>query len=181
MFVFPLSQSPPLLIPDANSTAKAMLAYQSAAIGSRLFSTRLIELASRAIHQIAIEIALLDENFHKTDAWLSWIPPKSDELFWRWEPERPPPTWFYISWYSHYKQYPCAENDMIGYWAENYIIGGVLLFDRRNPESPPQNNLAGNIDVSHQQSTTAACSSQTNLLNNAFYSQAVCTFIPSEI
>lgn len=129
-------------------TAKAMLAYQSAAVGSRLFGTRLIELASRAIHQIAIEIALLDENFHKNDGWLSWVPPKTDDLFWTREVEGPPPTWFRISWYRHYKQYPCGANDVIGYWAENYIIGGVLLFDRRDPESPPPNDLAGNVDVS---------------------------------
>lgn len=127
---------------------QAILAYQGAAIGSRLFITRLIELVSRSIHQIAVEISLLDESFHETDGLLSWTPPKTDDLFWLFSPDGPLPTWFNLEWYQDYKQYPKGSNDMIGYWAENFIIGGILLFDRRVQVSPSSRRLAGEADVS---------------------------------
>ncbi|KAM3559329.1 hypothetical protein MY1884_003515 [Beauveria asiatica] len=38
-------------------------------------------------------------------------------------------------WYKNYKHYPNGPSDMIGYWTENYILGGTLLFERRH-ESP---------------------------------------------
>lgn len=128
---------------------QAMLAYQGAAIGSKLFNTRLIELVSRSIHQIAIEISLLDGSFHETDGLLSWTPPKSDDLFWLLSPDGPLPTWFNLKWYRDYKQYPNGSDDMIGYWAENFIIGGILLFDRRVTVSPSSRRLAGEKDVSY--------------------------------
>lgn len=80
---------------------------------------------------------------------LSFIPPDSDTVFWRFSPEGPPPTWFHLEWYRHYKQYPDGANDMVGYWAENYILGGVLLFDRRDGSFDKTSDLGGKIDVSN--------------------------------
>ncbi|KAJ6789629.1 hypothetical protein PWT90_08484 [Aphanocladium album] len=126
--------------------SKAILAYQSAAPGSRLFNTRLIELVSRSIHQIAVEITLLNENFHKEDGMTSFTPPESDTAFWCSSPAGPPPTWFYLRWYKDFEKYPQGSGDMVGYWAENYIIGGVLLFDRRGEHSDQVFEMGGNVD-----------------------------------
>jgi hypothetical protein len=52
-------------------------------------------------------------------------------LFWRQHPEGPPPTLFRHRFYRDYDQYPEGIADGIGYWAEARILGGVVLFDRR--------------------------------------------------
>jgi hypothetical protein len=36
-----------------------------------------------------------------------------------------------------YDQYPRHVADMVGYWAEARILGGVVLFDRRKPDAEP--------------------------------------------
>ncbi|KAM3521295.1 hypothetical protein NHJ13051_006339 [Beauveria bassiana] len=124
----------------------ALIAYQSAAPGSRLFNTRLIELVSRAIHQIAVELAFLDESPHKADGLLAFTPPESDLVFWEYSPDGPLPTWLHVQWYKNYKHYPNGSSDMIGYWAENYIIGGILLFERRHESSGPFPGYDAEID-----------------------------------
>ncbi|KAM3541629.1 hypothetical protein ARSEF1564_005430 [Beauveria bassiana] len=124
----------------------ALIAYQSAAPGSRLFNTRLIELVSRAIHQIAVELAFLDESPHKADGLLAFTPPESDLVFWEYSPDGPLPTWLHVQWYKNYKHYPNGSSDMIGYWAENYIIGGILLFERRHESSGPVPGYDAEID-----------------------------------
>ncbi len=42
----------------------------------------------------------------------------------------PPPTVFYHSSYQDVDQYPSRVADMVGYWAEAQLFGGVVLFDR---------------------------------------------------
>ncbi|EJP63474.1 uncharacterized protein BBA_07650 [Beauveria bassiana ARSEF 2860] len=126
--------------------SQAMVAYQSAAPGSRLFKTRLIELVSRAIHQIAVELAFLDESPHKADGLLAFHPPESDLVFWEYSPDGPLPTWLHVQWYKNYKHYTNGSSDMIGYWAENYIIGGILLFERRHESSGPFPEYDADID-----------------------------------
>ncbi|KAM0739770.1 hypothetical protein ACQRIT_004954 [Beauveria bassiana] len=126
----------------------AMITYQSAAPGSRLFNTRLIELVSRAIHQIAVELAFLDQSPHKEDGLLAFSPPESDWVFWKYSPNGPLPTWLHVQWYQNFKHYPNGPSDMIGYWAENYIIGGILLFERRHESSGPFPGYDAEIDVS---------------------------------
>lgn len=39
-------------------------------------------------------------------------------------------TWFYHSDYLNYDQYPLGVPDVVGYWAEKQVFGGVVLFDR---------------------------------------------------
>lgn len=41
-----------------------------------------------------------------------------------------PPVAFHHKWYVDHEQYPRGVRDMVGYWAEAKILGGVLLFDR---------------------------------------------------
>ncbi|KAJ3490183.1 hypothetical protein NLG97_g5839 [Lecanicillium saksenae] len=143
--------------------SQAMSGFQSASPGSRLFNTQLIELVSRSIHQIAVEIALLDESPNKEDDLLKFTPPESDTVFWRFSPDGPPPTWLHLLWYQDYKQYPNGQNDMIGYWAENYIIGGVLLFDRREDGGHSFSDLGGPVDKIYLDFLGADASTATSL------------------
>ena len=52
-------------------------------------------------------------------------------------PDGPLPTLFRHRWYVNYDQYPESVADMAGYWAEARILGGVVLFDRRQPDAEP--------------------------------------------
>lgn len=69
---------------------------------------------------------------HKTDGVHDWKPAGSYAPCWE-----PLPHLFQHSWYVDYDQYPHGAADMAGYWAEAQILGGVVLFDRRNPAENP--------------------------------------------
>jgi hypothetical protein len=62
-----------------------------------------------------------------------WKPPKSAEVYWEFHPNGPLPSMFQHAWYIDYDQYPDGVADMAAYWAESRIMGGVVLFDRRDP------------------------------------------------
>lgn len=58
-------------------------------------------------------------------------------LYWRY-PEQPAdstcrPTLFYHPKYIDTDVYPEGAADMVGYWAEDRILGGVVNFDRHDP------------------------------------------------
>jgi len=108
-----------------------ILAYQAASPGSRSFKTRLIELVAVSVHQVAVLIVHLDTSRHKDDGITSWTPPKDDFFYWQYREDGAPPTLFNHQWYLDHKQYPDGVADMVGYWAEARILGGVVLFDRR--------------------------------------------------
>lgn len=59
-----------------------------------------------------------------------------------WEPIRPLPSIFNHSFYRHSMIYPEGVADMVGYWAEDRTLGGVVLFDRR-AELDPNGDLTG--------------------------------------
>ncbi|KAH6622836.1 VTC domain-containing protein [Chaetomium tenue] len=111
--------------------------YRACAPGSMGFQTCLIELVAVAVHQIAALLVERDTSVHKDDGITEWAPPESDSLYWTWHPEGPPPSLFYHRWYVDHDQYPRRVADMVGYWAEARILGGVVLFDRRDPAITP--------------------------------------------
>lgn len=41
----------------------------------------------------------------------------------------PPPTVLYNPCYRDFDQYPNGVADMVGYWVESELFGGVVLFD----------------------------------------------------
>lgn len=43
---------------------------------------------------------------------------------------RPYASLFFHPSYRYHEQYPFGTADMAGYWAEDRIFGGVVLFDR---------------------------------------------------
>lgn len=108
--------------------------YQSAAPESRAFNTHLIELVAQAVHQIAVDLYKQDSSRHKDDALGLWRPPERYQLRY---PVTFPPSLFQHKWYDNVSQYPEDIADCVGYWAETRILGGVVLFDRRDPDSVP--------------------------------------------
>lgn len=46
-----------------------------------------------------------------------------------------PPCAFFHTSYYYFDQYPQGLADVVGYWAEGQIFGGVVVFDRRETES----------------------------------------------
>lgn len=106
--------------------------YRASAPGSRAFKMRLIELVAEAVHEIAVLLFNSGTSLHSDQKITSWTPPK-DDIFWEMNPEGHWPTLFYHQWYSDHEQYPSGIADMVGFWAEARILGGVVLFDRRDP------------------------------------------------
>lgn len=90
-----------------------------------------------AIHEIAVQLSKLGTSLHADDGIASWVPPKDDNLFWALNPEGAWPTLFRHHWYVDDNQYPDSVADVVGYWAEARILGGVVLFDRRDPAFSP--------------------------------------------
>jgi hypothetical protein len=74
---------------------------------------------------IAVLIWKTDVGVHKNDGIDSWTPSRDDAAYWNLFPQGPPPTLFRYKWYSDYTQYPNVVTDMVGYWAEARILGGV--------------------------------------------------------
>ncbi|KAI1076706.1 hypothetical protein F5B20DRAFT_555240 [Whalleya microplaca] len=117
---------------------RAVQAFQNSEIRSDEFELRLIELIATACHQIAVRLYQLDDGVHKHhehEAWLaealSLIPedkPYAARLL-------PPPTTFFHWHYQASHQYPHGIADVVGYWAEAKIFGGVVVFDRGESES----------------------------------------------
>ncbi|KAK3896976.1 hypothetical protein C8A05DRAFT_20170 [Staphylotrichum tortipilum] len=110
--------------------------YCACSPGSRGFKMRLIELVALAVHQIAAILFELDTSVHKDDPKPP-LPPKSNKAYWMLYPKGPPPTLFRHGWYQDHDQYPRGLADTVGYWAEAQILGGVVLFDRRDLETDP--------------------------------------------
>ncbi|KAJ2990395.1 hypothetical protein NUW58_g2425 [Xylaria curta] len=118
-------------------------AYQNAPTNSPAFHTRLIEMIAVAVHQIAAQIFKSETGCHQDDGTTTWqCPPGSAYA----EAHKSiPPTLFIFHYYCYYEQYPDGVADGVGYWAESQILGGVVLFDRREPGSPP--NLSNDLEV----------------------------------
>ncbi|KAH6649497.1 hypothetical protein F5144DRAFT_588200 [Chaetomium tenue] len=117
--------------------SKLVHEYRGCAPGSRGFKSRLVEMVAVAVHQIAVILFELDTSLHKNDGVTEWAPPKSDSFYWSQHPNGPAPTLFHHEWYKDHEQYPRGVADMVGYWAEARILGGVVLFDRRRPDAVP--------------------------------------------
>lgn len=108
-------------------------AFQRAAPGTKMFNTRLIEMVAVALHQFAVIVHQLGFRMHQGDmeSITNWTPPKPTFADDNWEPIPPLPTLFHNAFYTDWEIYPEGVADVIGYWAECRILGGVVLFDRR--------------------------------------------------
>ncbi|CAJ2500533.1 Uu.00g033860.m01.CDS01 [Anthostomella pinea] len=116
----------------------AVQAFQDSEAGSNEFELRLFELVAIACHQIAVQLYQLDDGVHKHQEHETW----QAEAVSRLPKDRPyagrllPPATAF--WHWHYKashQYPNGIADVVGYWAEAKIFGGVVVFDRGETET----------------------------------------------
>ncbi|KPM38672.1 hypothetical protein AK830_g7870 [Neonectria ditissima] len=115
---------------------KVVEAYNHAEPGSKPFNLRLVELVAVSLHQIGVTLFKLDLRLHNGDieSITNWRMPLSDGMIA--VPARP--TLFNHPAYMDYDIYPEGLADAVGYWAEDRIIGGVSVFDRR-PQADPLN------------------------------------------
>ncbi|KAK4222242.1 hypothetical protein QBC38DRAFT_88015 [Podospora fimiseda] len=110
--------------------------FNKATPGSKVFTTRLIELVATAMHQFGTILYQLDFRMHKgdVDAAVHAVRPRpfgfTEEEWGKGPPS--PPTLFYHPAYKWDEVYPEGKADMVGYWVEDRIFGGVVVFDRRN-------------------------------------------------
>lgn len=101
-----------------------------------------MELVARSIHCIATSIDKLAEKSHKGNIREAieyvqppWTDSDSDDDGSNEEENEFPslPAFghlFFSCWYLYYGDYPFGTSDMAGYWAEDRIFGGVVLFER---------------------------------------------------
>ncbi|KAF7551960.1 hypothetical protein G7046_g7564 [Stylonectria norvegica] len=101
---------------------KAVNDYQAAPPGSKAANLRLIELVAVALHQIGVLLFQLDLRMLRgdIDGVLNWARPG----------DKPPPSLFAHGGHIDDDVYPEGVADMVGYWADPRILGGVALFDR---------------------------------------------------
>lgn len=86
-----------------------------------------------AIHQIAVDLYKLDLNLGNHKDLTTWAAPTSLTGFYEVYLTGQLPTLFMHKMYQDFEQYPNGVADIVGYWAEAQIFGGVVLFDRRKP------------------------------------------------
>ncbi|QGI69362.1 hypothetical protein CEK26_013319 [Fusarium fujikuroi] len=106
-------------------------AYQNTKPSSRSFQLRLIEMIACALHQIGVRLSQVEKVHdpattagHDIESTIKWERPP-DNLC-RFPPK---PTMFIATQFTAHDRYPNGVHDMVGYWAENRILGGVALFD----------------------------------------------------
>ncbi|KAK3942858.1 hypothetical protein QBC46DRAFT_255539 [Diplogelasinospora grovesii] len=129
----------PLTLKFNQATLKA---FEQEHPGTRPFHLRLIELLAVAVHQIAANLfdAYSVGNPHKVeyDAWRAERLRRAasgDEAY-RYCRISPPVVFYHRDYpINYYEQYPRDISDVVGYWAEAKIFGGVLLFDRGESET----------------------------------------------
>ncbi|KAM0321320.1 hypothetical protein ACHAPQ_009488 [Fusarium lateritium] len=112
--------------------SRLMLDPENAEPGSKNFNIRLLELVAVSLHQIAVFLFKANHRLHQgdIDAVTNWKMPLTESMI-----DVPPgPTLFSHHAYLDDDISPEGVADIVGYWAEDRILGGVVVFDRR-PES----------------------------------------------
>ncbi|KAF4339887.1 hypothetical protein FBEOM_6185 [Fusarium beomiforme] len=109
--------------------------YRETIPSSRSFQLRLIEITACALHQIAVQLSQMQKMHdpattagHDVEAKMKWErPPDGSYRVAPW------PTIFVATQFTAYDWYPNSIHDIVRYWAENRILGGVALFDHSQP------------------------------------------------
>ena len=82
----------------------------------------------------------IEDPAHTIDAVTSWFAQPRPGC----RTIRSGPTMFMTLCYGAVEQYPDGLADVVGYWAENFILGGVVVFDRSEAwadDSRPEPNV----------------------------------------
>ncbi|KAM5347553.1 hypothetical protein ACJ41O_007377 [Fusarium nematophilum] len=117
---------------DTNAS-QTIADYQRAKEGSKAFNVRLVELVAVSLHQIGALLFQLNFRMHQgdIDSITNWKILPQEGLV-----DVPPsPTLFNHPYYLDADVYPEGVADIIGYWAEDRVLGGVAVFDRRAEDS----------------------------------------------
>ncbi|KAJ6443840.1 putative AC transposase [Purpureocillium lavendulum] len=117
---------------------RVLQGFQDEQEGSRPFLLRLLELVAVSIHQLAAdayEAGDAQPSLHRSEYeswWASWRERHEDATgIDKLDAVAFPPVPFYHDCYHrHFDQFPRGKADIVGYWAEAKILGGVALFDR---------------------------------------------------
>ena len=112
----------PLIRSDAIQLAQA---YQDATPGSLEQLLRLLEIAAASLHTLAGNVYV---TYHKD---LDIRPPKPPEGHaYQFDLTDHFYVDFYHTNYKRFDDYPLGLMDVVGYWAETELLGGVALFER---------------------------------------------------
>ncbi|KAG8350465.1 hypothetical protein FVEN_g11422 [Fusarium venenatum] len=110
--------------------------FQDANMGSKEYNIRLVELTLVACHQIVAYFFNLDDRAHNHQLYQNWAQQRRMEQTLTLEVrDIIPPSAFLHTSYTYFHQYPQGLADVVGYWAEGRIFGGVAVFDRGETES----------------------------------------------
>ncbi|CEI61018.1 unnamed protein product [Fusarium venenatum] len=105
-------------------------------MGSKEYNIRLVELTLVACHQIVAYFFNLDDRAHNHQLYQNWAQQRRMEQTLTLEVrDIIPPSAFLHTSYTYFHQYPQGLADVVGYWAEGRIFGGVAVFDRGETES----------------------------------------------
>ncbi|RAK99426.1 uncharacterized protein BO80DRAFT_426421 [Aspergillus ibericus CBS 121593] len=123
----------PDLVPVDSTVVQA---YQTSVFGTRPFRLRLIEITALVVHTVAAHwFRLTNQPPYKCPPPLQHLGPIQQEM--KAAGDRtfdPIPTHLYHTHFVDHDQYPMGVADVVGYWAEYQIFGGVVLFDRGESE-----------------------------------------------
>ena len=96
-------------------------AYQDAPSETTEFNLRLLEIASTCINTMGGMLFIAcHPDFEIRPEW-ERAKVSHGHLFY---------VQFYHRWYKNYEIYPLGLLNVVGYWAETQIFGGVMLFER---------------------------------------------------
>ncbi|KAK2768653.1 hypothetical protein FQN54_000509 [Arachnomyces sp. PD_36] len=101
--------------------ASAAQKLQDTALGSKEFSFALMNLMAIMMHDLAVNIY---EEFHPLSTHIVSTEPTLPD--------------FAHPKYLNYRAYPRGLADLVGYWAEMRIFGGVVVFEHGNPPGERQ-------------------------------------------
>ncbi|KAK3899810.1 hypothetical protein C8A05DRAFT_46220 [Staphylotrichum tortipilum] len=108
-------------------------AYRRAVPGSQRFNIRFMELVAVSMHQLGTLLFNLEECMHKGG-------PQDIERITQYLEPPSSPGGFHHGYLAD-DIYPEGVADVVGYWTEDRILGGVTVFDRqaeqRTPKEPP--------------------------------------------
>ena len=101
--------------------------YQNAPLNTREHDLRLLEITAASINALAGIIYLA---FHPASKLKppKWLP--DQDFHYSFYRSQKRPIEFYCTHYEAYERYPFGLLNVVGYWAEDKLFGGVLLFDR---------------------------------------------------
>jgi hypothetical protein len=122
--------------------------YRRATLGSQAFKVRLIELVAVTMHELGALLFNLDICMHQGGRReVHRVTQYQEPAEPGYAPDPAPATLFGHHGYVHHDVYPAGVADIVGYWAEDRILGGVAVFDRpaeeRSPQEPPNVYLNG--------------------------------------